>query len=384
MRKLSLRLRIFILFFTVSVGGLVVLNNVFQDKHNNIHDALSKMELSSSLREIRQASREDSLKAQSLMRIYSEGKAAVNIALSESRIMTSLVLLIIIVLSTAIFLIVISRINKPLKELKNATDQIRQGNFSVHLSEKGMPEIRELKSSFNFMSCELEAVQTRLLIAEKEMIWKDLSRILAHEIKNPLTPIQLAIQRLDERLQTDPDTVNDILKESLSIIAQEVENLRLLAQDFSQYARANQPALELLDPAEALSEIVNSYLSNYEIKLDLAENLLIRFDKTHFYQIITNVLQNAIDACEENPKIEVKLYKERSYAVLSIIDNGKGIAEEDLKRIFEPYFSRKTKGTGLGLALVKKLADVNHSIIRVKSSPGEGSNFTFIIEEKSP
>lgn len=383
MRKLSLRLRIFILFFTVSVGGLVVLNNVFQDKHNNIHDALSKMELSSSLREIRQASHEDSLKAQSLMRIFNEGKAAVNIALSESRMMSALVMLIIIVISTAIFLIVISRINKPLKELKNATDQIRQGNFSVHLSEKGMPEIRELKTSFNIMSRELEAVQTRLLIAEKEMIWKDLSRILAHEIKNPLTPIQLAIQRLDERLQTDPDSVNDILKESLTIIGQEVENLRLLAQDFSNYARVNQPAFELFDPAEALREIVNSYLSNYAIKLDLAEKLLIRFDKTHFYQIITNVLQNAIDACEAEAHIELKLYKERSYAVLSIIDNGKGIAEEDLKRIFEPYFSRKTKGTGLGLALVKKLADANHSIIRVKSTVGEGSNFTFIIEEKS-
>ncbi|MDD2596767.1 MAG: ATP-binding protein [Candidatus Cloacimonetes bacterium] len=380
MPKTGLRTRIFLLFLVVSIGGLMVLNNVFQSKHANIHEALEVMELSGHLREIRQYSHEDSLKAQALMRNFNEAKAVVNIALSDSRTMSSVVLLIIIVASTAIFLIVLSRISKPLRELKNATDQIRSGNFSVHLPETGIPEMRELKGSFNVMSRELEAVQNRLLVAEKEMIWKDLSRILAHEIKNPLTPIQLAIQRLEERLETDPERVKDILRESISIITQEIENLRLLAQDFSNYAKVNQPALEPLNPAVSIREIVKSYVQDFEIILELDEELQVNFDKTHFYQIITNILQNAIDACEEPQPINIRLYRERSFAVLSIKDQGKGIESADLQRIFEPYFSKKNKGTGLGLALVKKLCDANSTIIRVKSKPGEGSEFILIIE----
>lgn len=384
MLKTGLRTRIFILFVIVSIGGLVVLNNVFQVKHQNIHQAMADMELSSQLREIRQYSHEDSLQAQALMRKFNEAKAVVNIALGDSRTMSSVVMLIIIVVSTIIFIIALSRISKPLRELKLATDQIREGNFSVHLPETGIPEVRELKSSFNVMSRELEAVQKRLLIAEKEMIWKDLSRILAHEIKNPLTPIQLAVQRLEERFQNDPDRVNDILGESISIITQEIDNLKLLAQDFSNYAKVNQPALESFDPAASLSEIVKSYVQDYEIDLNLEAGLEISFDKTHFYQIVTNILQNALDASTPQQAIYIKLYRERSYAVLSIKDEGKGIESADIPRIFEPYFSRKSKGTGLGLALVKKLCDVNSTIIRVKSKPGEGSEFTLIIEAAQP
>lgn len=383
MLKTGLRTRIFILFVIVSIGGLILLNNVVQSKHRNIHEAMEQMELSSQLREIRQHSHEDSLKAQALMRNFNEAKAVVNIALSDSRTMSSVVLLIIIVASTVTFIIALSRISKPLRELKNATEQIRQGNFSVHLPETGIPEMRELKNSFNVMSRELEAVQTRLLVAEKEMIWKDLSRILAHEIKNPLTPIQLAIQRLEERLETDPERVKDILKESISIITQEIENLRLLAQDFSNYAKVNQPATESFNPAQSIRDILKSYLQDYEIQLALEDGITIKFDKTHFYQIVTNILQNAMDASEDKKGIAIKLYKERSYAVLSIQDQGKGIDAGDLQRIFEPYFSRKSKGTGLGLALVKKLCDANSTIIRVKSKPGEGSEFTLIIEAEA-
>jgi two-component system nitrogen regulation sensor histidine kinase NtrY len=251
----------------------------------------------------------------------------------------------------------------------------------VHLPETGIPEMKELKNSFNVMSRELETTQTRLLVAEKEMIWKDLSRILAHEIKNPLTPIQLVVQRLEERLEADCDTIKELLPESISIISQEVDNLQLLAQDFSNYAKVNQPNTEELSPALSIREIVKSYVQNYQINLDLSDTLTIRFDKTHFYQVITNILQNAIDASEPDKAIDIRLYKERSYAVLSIKDLGKGIESKDLPRIFEPYFSKKSKGTGLGLALVKRLCEANGAIIRVKSKPAEGSEFTLIMED---
>lgn len=381
MPKFGMRTRIILLFIIVSIGGLVLLNNVFQSKQDSIHNSLARMELSSQLREINLHSREDSLKAEALMKDFNSTKAVVNIALGDSRMVTSVVLLLIIIISTTVFIYVICRISKPLRELKNATEQIRQGDFSVHLPETGIPEMRELKNSFNVMSRELETTQTRLLVAEKEMIWKDLSRILAHEIKNPLTPIQLVVQRLEERLDSDCEGIRELLPESISIISQEIENLRLLAQDFSNYAKVNQPNTEELNPALSIREIVKSYVQNFQINLELSDSLIIRFDKTHFYQVITNILQNAIDASEAENAIDIHLYKERSYAVLCIKDRGRGIESRDLHRIFEPYFSKKSKGTGLGLALVKRLCDANGAIIRVKSTPGEGSEFTLIMDD---
>ncbi|MCD8479425.1 MAG: ATP-binding protein, partial [Candidatus Cloacimonetes bacterium] len=152
---------------------------------------------------------------------------------------------------------------------------------------------------------------------------------------------------------------------------------------FSNYAKVNQPATESFNPAQSIRDILKSYLQDYEIQLALEDGITIKFDKTHFYQIVTNILQNAMDASEDKKGIAIKLYKERSYAVLSIQDQGKGIDPADLQRIFEPYFSRKSKGTGLGLALVKKLCDANSTIIRLKSKPGEGSEFTLIIEAEA-
>lgn len=278
-------------------------------------------------------------------------------------------------------MVVLSRMSRPLRELKDATEQIRGGNFSVHLRETGIHEMRLLKNSFNVMSRELETIQQRLLVAEKEMIWKDLSRILAHEIKNPLTPIQLTVQRLEERLHTDPESLKLILGESLEIIKQEVDNLKLLAQDFSSFAKISKAQMDIFDPALSISEICKSYAADYELKCELQEGLKIKFDKTHFYQIITNILQNAMDACETKSYIGIKLYRDKSFVLITIKDIGCGIPSEDLPRIFEPYFSSKNKGTGLGLALVKRLCEANDTIVRVKSKPGEGSEFTLIIPE---
>lgn len=375
-----MRTRIILLFLVVSIGGLVALNMVFQKNNENSQKILDAMELSAQMRELDFKSEKDLRAAENIMKNHDAAKARLSMALSSSRIVSSVVLLLIILLSTGIFIVVILRISKPLTELKNATEQIRKGNFSVHLPENGISDMKELKASFNLMSRELETIQTRLLLAEKEMIWKDLSRILAHEIKNPLTPIQLVAQRLEERMESDPKKVCDILPESISIISQEIENLRLLAQDFSNYAKVSQPAKEELLPATLIQEIVKSYSQNYHINLDLADDMNILFDKTHFYQIITNILQNAIDASGEEGQIKIRLYGERSYVVISIEDEGMGIHSKDLARIFEPYFSRKSKGTGLGLALVKKLCDANGAVIRVKSKPNEGSTFTLIIE----
>lgn len=377
----GLRTFIFALYLVLSISSLIVLNQYFLHKHNQITSGFNQIQFDESLHKLSFATPSDSLAANTLMLRYRESLLDIRMALKETQIYSILILIALILSSGFLFTIVMLRLSKPLVELKEATEQIRAGNFSVHLPENGIFEMKELKSSFNRMSHELETTQKRLLVAEKEMIWKDLSRILAHEIKNPLTPIQLAVQRLEEKVETEPEKVSEMLPDTLKIIQQEIENLRLLAQDFSSFAKIAQPQFETFDPAEAVREIMLSYQANYKINLVLDEGHLIKFDRTHFYQIMTNIVQNAIDASQAENPIEISLNTNKSFVILTVKDNGCGIDNDDMNRIFEPYFSRKNRGTGLGLALVKRLIEANQSIIRAKSKMGEGSEFILIIED---
>jgi len=351
-------------------------------KQNQFKSLIGKMDVLYSLKNIRNLSAEDSGKIKTAIETFSQSKSVIQLYINESNLHSGLILLGIIIVSTVIFICVLSKISKPLRELQNATDQIRKGDFSVHLPETGLYEMKMLKSSFNMMSHELESIQKRLLVAEKEMIWKDLSRILAHEIKNPLTPIQLAVQRIEEKLTDEEVDIRQYLPETLNIIQQEIDNLRLLAQDFSSFAKITQTDHSTIDPAITIEEICRSYSEDFNIRLKLDSEHRIRFDKTHFYQIITNILQNAIDASEPNSPIDITLKREKSFVVITIKDYGVGIPPEDMARIFEPYFTKKNKGTGLGLALVKKLCDANGAVIRVKSKPATGSEFVLIIDEE--
>jgi len=387
MKKISFRpgFRSFILiiYVLITVSGLILLNSFSQAKQRQIRTILDEQNSIDRLREIKHLSAADSLLVNDAISAYNQSKSIVNVTLGEASMYSALILLGIIVGSSCLFIFLLSHISKPLRELKNATDQIRKGNFAVHLPETGIHEMKMLKNSFNMMSHELEAIQKKLLVAEKEMIWKDLSRILAHEIKNPLTPIQLAIQRIEERLTDEDSDLRSLLPQTIDIISQEIENLRLLAQDFSGFAKIAQPQQSIFNPADAIREICKSYMDNYHIRLEMRPDMNIRFDRTHFYQIITNIVQNAIDASAPDAPIDITLVKDKRFAVISIKDYGAGIEAEDMTRIFEPYFSKKSKGTGLGLALVKRLTEVNSSIVRAKSKIGEGSTFILIIEGSS-
>ena len=229
------------------------------------------------------------------------------------------------------------------------------------------------------MSRELDSVQKKLIRAEKELIWKELSRILAHEIKNPLTPIQLSIQRLEEKYELDPDKFSEIFPESVRIINQEINNLQKLAHSFSSFAKNINPEFTRFNAAQTIKDILISYTHKFDISFECEKEFTIEFDQTHFYQIITNILQNAIDASEEDGKIKLAIIEENTGLHVTISDQGQGIPPENLQRIFEPYFTKKKKGTGLGLALVKKLIDVNRARIEVESKIDEGTTFHIYI-----
>jgi len=379
--KLGLRTSVLLLFFVLYLVSVIILNNYFVRPRNLMVKRLVDCRFDERFAELYRATPRDDEATTALLCEYRQLIAGMAATQHRTNFYSLALVLLLLIISSTLFVFVFWAIMRPLRDLQLATAKIREGDFSVYLPLTGTSEVRLLKQSFNDMSRELESVQNKLLLAEKEMIWKELARILAHEIKNPLTPIQLSVQRLEEKYESDPERFRAIFPECAGVINQEIQNLRGLVQSFSTFAKITLPATVVFDPAEAVGDIVRPYVHSFSIHLDLEEGRRVAFDKTHFYQIVTNVLQNAIDAGTPEQSIEIELKPSRSYLVLVIRDHGVGIAPEDLARIFEPYFTRKKRGTGLGLALVKRLADANGAVIRAKSRPGEGTSFELIMEE---
>ena len=376
--KLNLRTIVIILFLILYIGSILIINSFFLQQQDKFNQIIRGSKFDEQFSDIEMKTEKDSLKAKNLLVDFRGSIAAAGMIQKQNRYYSALFLLITLILAVTIFIIIFYKLTTPLNELQDATVQIRRGNFNITLPETGIPEMRQLKQSFNRMSKELDIIQKKLLESEKEMIWKELSRALAHEIKNPLTPIQLSIQRLEDKFATDENKFREIFPEAATIIHQEIENLRNLVKSFSTFAKTQEANKIQFNAKKYLNNIIKSYKQKYRVETEL-ENIEIEFDKTHFYRIITNIIQNAIEASKENSKILVNLYKSKSFAVIEIKDFGKGMTTEEKEKIFEPYFSKKKKGTGLGLAIVKKLIDINNSYIRVHSEINQGTTFEIII-----
>ncbi len=219
---------------------------------------------------------------------------------------------------------------------------------------------------------------TRLIQAQRDAAWGEVARRLAHEIKNPLTPIQLSAERLSHKLAAKLDPADaDILERATHTIVNQVAALKSMVDEFSQYAR--QPALNLqpLDLNQLASEVLTLYENSpVPVKTELARDLpQVNGDPNLLRQVIHNLLQNAQDALANHasPQITVRTDVENNYTMLRVIDNGTGFPPDILARVFEPYVTTKAKGTGLGLAIVKKIVEEHHGEVEIRNLDGGGA-----------
>lgn len=378
--RISYRGSIIVLFLVLIISSLVLFNDFFNTQLQRINTSFKNIEIDKAIANLSFKTAEDEEQATQLLHNFRESLASTDMLQKEAKVYSGFYLLLILLVSSLLFILTFYKITKPLKELRLATRQIKEGNFQIQLPETGFSEIRELKHSFNSMSQELQATQDKLIEAEKDMIWKEFSRMLAHEIKNPLTPIQLSVQRLEDKYLTDREKFDQIFPDSIKIVNQEVNNLYNLAKSISNFAKNISPEYKIFNPYEIMQDIIQPYSHKYNIFLEGCRNCQIKFDQMHFYQIVTNILQNAIDASSPSDNINLNLVKDNDQLILQIIDSGKGITPAELKKIFEPYYSKKKKGIGLGLALVKKLVEVNNAKLKAESKIGVGTKFDIIME----
>ncbi len=229
---------------------------------------------------------------------------------------------------------------------------------------------------------------THLIQAQRDAAWGEVARRLAHEIKNPLTPIQLAAERMQHKLSEKlPEAEAEILKRSTSTIVSHVTALKGMVDDFSQYAHASRMNARPV----MLNDLVREVLFLYEsmgvaIEARLGESLPAVFaDPAMLRQVLHNLFQNAIDALTgiDDPRILVSTSLGTGGVLLTVRDNGTGIAEGVMGRIFEPYVTTKPKGTGLGLAIVKKIVDEHHGRILVENVKPHGANVSIVLPPKA-
>jgi len=225
---------------------------------------------------------------------------------------------------------------------------------------------------------------TTLLQAQRNAAWGEVAKRLAHEIKNPLTPIQLSAERLQHKyLPLVPADQSETLTKLTQTIVQQVDAMKEMVNDFSDYARNPGLQLQSSDIATLLQEVLDLYQSNQQHKIHLqgqSASIQVMIDKNRFRQVLHNLMKNAIEACEESgcdvdivvsyQQVEQNGYH---YLEIRIADHGPGVAEDMLAQLFEPYATSKIKGTGLGLAIVKKIIEEHQGHVWAENTGLEGA-----------
>lgn len=280
-----------------------------------------------------------------------------------------------------ILLIVVSflteRISSPIVALRNATEKVSKGDINVAIDINRNDELGDLVKSFNTMTIELEKSRAELKKAEREEAWRDIARRVAHEIKNPLTPMKLSIQYLAEIYKSgDTKTFHDVLYKTKKMISDEIDKLNRIATEFSYFAKLPKRNYEPLYVNEVLEDVISLYSNHPNIKFKIELNdsdTKIMADKQELNRIFQNLIKNSVQAIIKKGIIEINSVRHDGKFMVEIADDGIGMDNDTQKKLFEPNFSTKSSGMGLGLAITKKSLDDMKAKIKFESILGEGT-----------
>ncbi|MFQ5639570.1 MAG: ATP-binding protein [bacterium] len=272
------------------------------------------------------------------------------------------------------------KITEPLLTLVEGTQRVAEGDWNHRVGVTAKDEIGELVIAFNNMVGALQVKQNQVVALEKMAAWREIARILAHEIKNPLTPIQLTVQQMKDKYPGGDPEYQALLHECSEIVTDEIESLRTLVREFSEFARMPKLNVALGNVNELVEEVGKLYKDRpVDIVLDrkISE---FNFDYEKLRRVLINLIENGLDSMEKKPDgtLRVQTSHASGIAILHVSDMGSGIPKDVRDKIFEPYFSTKKSGVGLGLAIVKRIVQEHGGKILLQSEEGKGT--TFIIE----
>ena len=224
---------------------------------------------------------------------------------------------------------------------------------------------------------ELEESAVKLATSEREQAWREMAKQVAHEIKNPLTPMRLSVQSFQRKFDPNDPTIHQKVDEYTKTLIQQIDTMSSIASAFSNFAKMPAQQIETLNVVNIVKLALDIFSEDYIFFYAEEEEIIAKFDRTQLIRVVTNLVKNAIQAIPDHvePQIDVSVVSEEKYVTILVSDNGIGISEDNHSKIFEPKFTTKTSGMGLGLAMVKNIVETYNGSITFTSQYGKGTTF---------
>ena len=283
-------------------------------------------------------------------------------------------------------MIISNWLTSPLRILKKKVDSLKIASENKQIDYAGSDEIGLIVQAYNQKIGELQEASIQLAKNERESAWREMAKQVAHEIKNPLTPMKLSIQHLLRTYDPkDPDSKIRI-ETLLSSLIEQIDGLTRIANEFSNFAQMPGPIKVETDLIAIIKNAIALFDSEVAIKIVLKTNLeaaILNIDKDQWGQALNNLIKNSLQALieVEDPVIIISLENkpEENAYVIKVNDNGRGIKKEDLSKVFTPYFTTKSTGTGIGLFLVKQIVENHNGTISFETNENKGTTFSLVI-----
>jgi nitrogen fixation/metabolism regulation signal transduction histidine kinase len=276
------------------------------------------------------------------------------------------------------------RITKPVEELANGARDVASGRWDTHIDVQGSDEVGQLAEAFNHMTQTLASQKEKLVQTERVAAWRELARRLAHELRNPLFPLQITVENLQRARQLGPGQYQEVFNEATATLKAELSNLNSIVGRFSDFSKMPPPqftqvnvngslrnAVRLFEPqftAVGKPAITTEYFLNESLpEIDADPDLL--------HRAFQNLVLNALDAMPAGGTLTLRTTEGKDTVRIEVADTGKGLTPEECSRLFTPYYTTKQLGTGLGLAIVQSVVADHHGTISVSSEEGRGATF---------
>ncbi len=313
---------------------------------------------------------------------FTQDNSEIENELKEFILRLGLVYILMFLIAIALAYFLSSYITRSIKTISDKIEQTRlnKRNEKIILN-KASGEIDVLVEAYNNMIDELGESAAKLARSEREQAWREMAKQVAHEIKNPLTPMRLTVQSFERRFDPLDEKAKEKLKEYSQTLIQQIDVMSSIASAFSDFAKMPTQKKEQIEIISVVKFALDVFTEEYIKYCPKETELYANLDKTQLIRIITNLVKNAIQAIDkvENPLIEVTVLSENNSLKITVSDNGKGISDDVKDLIFEPKFTTKTSGMGLGLAMIKNIIEAYDGVISFTSKEEVGTVFTVIL-----